>query len=108
MVPAWANSHRFASTEQATGFRVRRFDDSLGSGKQDRIVAVLKEAAKWFFAAAQFHLGLLTAKHVNLRSSRKRFELAQHRRDQLRNRRMDMHGALDDGVRRLGVHDVEN
>ena len=39
---------------------------------------------------------------------RQRHEIAEQRRDELRHRRMDMHGALQDRVGRLGVHGVEH
>ena len=35
-------------------------------------------------------------------------ELAEHGGNQFGHRRVDVNGALDNGVRRLGVHDVKN
>ena len=35
-------------------------------------------------------------------------ELAEHGRDELRNRRVNVHRALNDCVRRFGVHDVQD
>src|SRR5687767_8354002 len=38
----------------------------------------------------------------------RRLKLAKHRREELRHRRMDVHGALDYVVGRLGIHYVED
>ena len=48
------------------------------------------------------------SQHPSCLRSRQRPEVTQHRRDELGDRRMNVHGPLQNGVWRLGIHDVQD